>query len=269
MKTLLILIGSATMAFGQATEMTPFAHWFKMQKAVPEDGNDTFFSRHINQPSVDVFNGTFFDTVAIGSGITLSTGHWVDDIVDGTWIPGQFNVGVTPAIQTAMDDVEDRMETAMGALEMTPGPTGPTGATGPKGDKGDTGATGAAGTAGANGTNGTNATTTATATTSTNGLLSAADKSKLDGVSTKRRETYSGTTNASGVVTVTFGTAFSVAPNIQANLINAADNQNLRITSITTTGFTVLARTRTDALGLLPTWANAPSLAVDILITEK
>lgn len=53
-----------------------------------------------------------------------------------------------------------------------PGPAGATGATGP------------AGPAGTNGTNGTNATTTATATTSVNGLMSASDKAKLDGVAT-------------------------------------------------------------------------------------
>lgn len=80
---------------------------------------------------------------------------------------------------------------------------------------------------------------------------------------------YSGTTNASGVFTATFPVAYSVAPNIQANIINGADNQNIRITSVTTTGFTVLARTRVDVVGLLPTWNNASGLAVDVLITEK
>ena len=85
----------------------------------------------------------------------------------------------------------------------------------------------------------------------------------------KRTETYSGTTNASGLYTVTFGTAYAAAPNIQANLINGADNQNLRITAISTTGFTVLARTRVDVIGLLPTWNNANGLAVDVLINEK
>lgn len=85
----------------------------------------------------------------------------------------------------------------------------------------------------------------------------------------KRMETYSGTTNGSGVYTVTFGTAYSVAPNIQANIIGASDTQNLRITSVSTTGFTVTARNRTDIAGLVPTFSNASSLAVDVLITEK
>lgn len=88
-------------------------------------------------------------------------------------------------------------------------------------------------------------------------------------ISRKRQETYSGTTNASGQYTVTFSTSYSAAPNIQANLINGADNQNIRITAISTTGFTVLARTRVDVIGLLPTWNNATGIGVDVLITEK
>ena len=53
------------------------------------------------------------------------------------------------------------------------GATGATGPQGPKGDKGDTGPQGPAGT---------NATTTAVATQSKNGLMSAADKKKLDDI---------------------------------------------------------------------------------------
>lgn len=86
---------------------------------------------------------------------------------------------------------------------------------------------------------------------------------------TKRTETYSGTTNASGNYTVSFGTAYSVAPNIQANIINGTDTQNIRITAISTTGFTVLVRNRTDALGLLPSYSNVNGASVDVLINEK
>jgi len=87
--------------------------------------------------------------------------------------------------------------------------------------------------------------------------------------SLKRIETYSGTTNGSGTYTVSFPTAFSVAPNIQANIINGTDTQTIRITSVSTTGFTVLVRNRTDTLGLLPSYSNVASAAVDVLITEK
>lgn len=85
----------------------------------------------------------------------------------------------------------------------------------------------------------------------------------------KRIEPYSGTTNASGQFTVTFSTAYSVAPNIQANIINGTDTQNIRITAISTTGFTVLVRNRTDVVGLLPSWSNVSGASVDVLINEK
>lgn len=81
----------------------------------------------------------------------------------------------------------------------------------------------------------------------------------------KRQETYSGTTDASGNYTVTFATPYSVAPNIQVTLVGGSDIQSYRVTSITTTGFTVLARSQ--ALGLV--FSNAPNVNVDVLITEK
>lgn len=81
----------------------------------------------------------------------------------------------------------------------------------------------------------------------------------------KRQETYSGTTSVSGTYTVTFGISYSVAPNIQATCTNCNDTQRTRITSITTTGFTVQGRN--EALGLL--FSNANGLDVDVLVTEK
>lgn len=88
-------------------------------------------------------------------------------------------------------------------------------------------------------------------------------------MSLKRQETYSGTTSGSGTYTVSFGTAYAVAPNIQANIINGTDTQTIRITSVSTTGFTVLVRNRTDTLGLLPSYANVNGAAVDVVVTEK
>lgn len=86
----------------------------------------------------------------------------------------------------------------------------------------------------------------------------------------KRQETYSVTTNASGVASVTFSTVYAVAPNIQINPTNfSSDNQFARVTAITTTGFTVLCRLRTDLVGLLPTFSNINGATVDILITAK
>ena len=57
----------------------------------------------------------------------------------------------------------------------------------------------------------------------------------------KRQETYSGATNGSGIYMVTFATAYSAAPNIQANLTANSSNQYLKITAISTTGFTINA----------------------------
>lgn len=86
----------------------------------------------------------------------------------------------------------------------------------------------------------------------------------------KRQETYSGATAGSGTYTVTFGTAYSVAPNIQPTATNmSSDNIFIRVTSITTTGFTILCRTRTDIAGLLPTFANTNGINIDVVITEK
>lgn len=80
---------------------------------------------------------------------------------------------------------------------------------------------------------------------------------------------YSGTTNASGQYTVTFPVAYSVAPNIQANIVGGSDSQIIRLMSVSTTGFTVTVRNRTDIVGLLPTWANVNGATVDVLITKK
>lgn len=87
--------------------------------------------------------------------------------------------------------------------------------------------------------------------------------------------TYSGTTNSSGVYTVTFSEAYSVAPNIQANIVNQSNtNQFIRVTSISTTGFTinVFQRNSINLLGtdvLLFSTANVNGASVDVVITEK
>lgn len=89
----------------------------------------------------------------------------------------------------------------------------------------------------------------------------------------KRQETFSGTTNASGIYTVTFGSSYSVAPNIQANIVNGTNNQVITMTA-STTGFTctVSQRNAVTLLGievLLATAAPVNNSTVDVLITEK
>lgn len=96
----------------------------------------------------------------------------------------------------------------------------------------------------------------------------------------KRQLTYSGVTDASGNYTVTFATPFSVAPNIQQNLIGGSALQGTLITSITATGFTIQAYTRSTVSSLpivgvlsatLVGVATNPLVGgnIDVLITEK
>lgn len=91
----------------------------------------------------------------------------------------------------------------------------------------------------------------------------------------RRQEPYSGSTNASGVYTVTFSTAYSVAPNIQVSISNQTlTNQFIRVSSVTTTGCTVnvFQRNSVTLLGidvLLSATSNVSGAAVDILVTEK
>lgn len=85
----------------------------------------------------------------------------------------------------------------------------------------------------------------------------------------KRIEAYSGTTDASGNYTVTFGASFSVAPNIQANIIGGTNTNFIKISSVSTTGFTVNVTSRTDVAGLLPTYSNVSGASVDVMIFEK
>lgn len=97
---------------------------------------------------------------------------------------------------------------------------------------------------------------------------------------TKRQETYSGTTDASGNYTVTFSTAYSVAPNIQCQVIAGTTETFLRVTSITATGFTINVYTRgivssLPVIGVLTntllgaTTTPLSAANVDVLITEK
>lgn len=91
----------------------------------------------------------------------------------------------------------------------------------------------------------------------------------------KRQETYSGTTDASGNYTVTFSTAYSTTPNVQASITNqSSGNQFIRVSNVTTTGFTinVFQRNAVTLLGLevlLAATANVSGALVDVLISEK
>lgn len=89
----------------------------------------------------------------------------------------------TDIMQLKVDGVGVYVKTHASAVEglsSTQGLKGDQGIQGPKGDPGVNGTSGAKGDKGDTGAPGQNATTTATATQTTNGLMSAADKKKLD-----------------------------------------------------------------------------------------
>lgn len=164
------------------------------------------------------------------------------------------------------------------------GSQGIQGLTGSTGTTGTTGSTGPTGSSGSNGTNGTNAPTYVGGTgISVSGSTISGNYSSGTGISisgntiatAKRQEVYSGTTNASGVYTVTFGTAYSVSPNVQVSISNqTTTNQYCRVTSVSTTGFTINAYVfnSNNLLGivsLVTTTSNIASLGLDVLVTEK
>lgn len=84
----------------------------------------------------------------------------------------------------------------------------------------------------------------------------------------KRQESYVGTTNASGLYTVTYATPYASIPNVQVNTING-NNKETQITTSTTTGFSIYIQLRSDVLGLLPTYSNVASRTVNVLVTEN
>lgn len=91
----------------------------------------------------------------------------------------------------------------------------------------------------------------------------------------KRIETYSGTTNASGIYTVTFAEPYDVAPSVHASITNqSSTNWSVRVTSVTTTGFTVhtYQRSAVTLLAvevLLAATTNVSGVTVDVLVVEK
>lgn len=85
----------------------------------------------------------------------------------------------------------------------------------------------------------------------------------------KRTETFTGTTNASGVYTITYGTAFSSVPNVNPQLgVGATNKETIVMTASSTTGCSFKVETRNDVLGLLPTYANVNGRTVTVLVTE-
>jgi len=84
-----------------------------------------------------------------------------------------------------------------------------------------------------------------------------------------RIDRYAGSTNASGVYSVTYSTAFAATPNVQYNIVGGSNKMTILLTSSTTTGFSVYVQLRSDVIGLLPTYSNVASQAVNVTATEQ
>lgn len=92
----------------------------------------------------------------------------------------------------------------------------------------------------------------------------------------KRLLPLTGTTNASGDYTYTYGSAFSAIPNVQPVIRGQTnDKQFCMLSSSTTTGFTVkvVQRNTVNIIGiglvLLETVSNVSGATVDVIVTEK
>lgn len=88
---------------------------------------------------------------------------------------------------------------------------------------------------------------------------------------------YRGTTNSSGIYTVTFPVAYATTPNVQANIIGGTDKHGITITR-STTGFSVYAYQRipisiplgiTTIEVLLAGVNNLSGANIEVLVTEQ
>lgn len=141
----------------------------------------------------------------------------------------------------------------MSSINNAPDPAGPQGQQGAQGPIGQTGATGSVGATGAAGTNGANGAVGATGATGATGPAGA----------TKRIDTYDGVTDANGLFTVTYPTAFPVTPSVQPTppldasyswitITSTASGFSLRLiarASLTVVGVQLLAATFTNVSG--------------------
>ena len=96
-------------------------------------------------------------------------------------------------------------------------------------------------------------------------------QSALDARSTKRREAYSGTSNASGLVNIVFSPAFAAAPSVQANVIGQGTEVQSRIVSVSATGcqIHVFQRVAVLTLALSTATTHVSGAGVDVQVMER
>lgn len=85
----------------------------------------------------------------------------------------------------------------------------------------------------------------------------------------KRQETFRGTTNGSGVYTVTYSNAYSQTPTVVPSFITNDPRDVAMVTASSTTGFSILIQRRVDVIGLLPSYTNRSGVTVDVNVNEQ
>jgi len=133
------------------------------------------------------------------------------------------------------------------------GVAGPSGATGAKGDAGATGAVGAQGSTGPVGAQGLQGDV---------GPAGAKGNTGAAGADAKRIDTYTGTTDANGLVTIAYTSAFAAIPSIQPEPPTASNQVWVKVTS-TTTGCSLrlVQRAAVTVLGLEVLLAGTTNVA--------
>jgi len=149
-----------------------------------------------------------------------------------------------------------------------PGATGPAGATGAAGRDGKDGAVGGTGPAGKDGVAGPQGAPGSTGATGAagrdgvDGAPGATGAAGAKGVDAKRIDTYTGTTDANGLLTIVYASAFAAIPSIQPEPPTASNQTWAKVTS-TTTGCSLrlVQRSAVTVLGLEVLLAGTTNVA--------
>lgn len=78
---------------------------------------------------------------------------------------------------------------------------------------------------------------------------------------------YTGSTNGSGIYSVTYGSAYSTKPHLVFSVEGGTNKDTSILTSTTTTGFSILVERRSDVIGLLPAYAPVSGITVNVTVT--
>lgn len=180
----------------------------------------------------------------LGQGLQLSGGVLSSTVSTGPQgpqgIPGpKGDPGDTGAPGSPGAQGLQGVQGPVGPASMVPGPQGPIGLTGPAGPAGAQGIQGLPGAVGATGATGAQGLRGLQGIQGIQGLTGPQGPSGIS----KRIETYTGTTNASGQMIVTYPTAFSAVPNVQTPP-PASANQVWSLSSSSATGFTAVLNQR-------------------------